>query len=648
MSTSKPPIIPATYQEASGIWRARGYAGTVDVPADLQAAPQPIAATALPSFFDQLYSYTTATELLSVMIESELAGYVGGMPSPSRADVIDIVRSVPVEPAMRLSVWVQRRLRLGSTDPQKQLEMMEMLYGPEFRAAGEILLRQFPRRSLFSEQQAFALQRMLLLHAEDRPADDLTTEERGRLLWAFLWIPDAVLDPDLDVDEELTGWELADERFLRFFVSHGGLAGHVQLKNEMARAHTLYHVIANSRAARRNRDYCPLDEWLVERYGVDFIQLQALGFAFFARSNVGDRSDGPLLFTSEDYFSSTTLAPHYIRAIEAIAAPREWFAARFQASREDPRRAAYEFHPFLRRPALLQRDGNAVVLGLRALEGWLSSTGAYYRFFDLARSRSDGDMERFRRFNGWLQERHVRQLTHIAHPYPRRRVFAGSGRVVGEQSYKIKGVGELLTSDVAIDLGLDLVLIEVTTKRVTQKSIAGGDIESVIRDMRAMVIKKMEQLGRVARDLVAGHAAIPEVAFEFVERIWPVVVVPDGLFHTPTLWAWLDENSGGCLATPAGRKARFQPLVLLDAEEYEVLMGLVACGASLTKLLELKTSPLWRDRDFKSMFLDVQNQFSNSDLAFVEQEVRRNYRAMRKVLLPKPEDAIALATELAA
>lgn len=82
-----------------------------------------------------------------------------------------------------------------------------------------------------------------------------------------------------------------------------------------------------------------------------------------------------------------------------------------------PRRAAFEFQPFLRRPALLQRDGNAVVLGLRALEGWLSSTGAYYRFFDLARSRGDEEMERFRRFNGWLQERYLRHVTHIAHPY---------------------------------------------------------------------------------------------------------------------------------------------------------------------------------------------------------------------------------------
>jgi hypothetical protein len=538
-------------------------------------------------------------------------------------------------------------LRLHPTDQAKQLETMELLYGPEFRAAGEVMLRMFPRRSLFSEQQAFALQRLLLLHAENRPAENLTAREQAQLLVAFLWIPDAVLDPDLSEDERLTGWDLADERLLRFFVANGGLAGHVSFRHELARSHRLYHVIASSPAARRHHDYCPLDEWLTERYGVDFMELQTLGFAFFARSNVGDRDGGPLLYTNEDYFAKTGLASNYPQALEAIAAPREWFEAEFAASREDPRRAAYEFQPFLRRPALLQRDGNAVVLGLRALEGWLSSTGAYYRFFDIARGRSEADMERFRRFNGWLQERYVRQLTHIAHPYARRRALAGAGRVLGEQAYKVKGRGELMTSDVAIDLGLDLVLVEVTTKRVTQKSLVGGSIEAVISDVRAMVIKKMAQVGRVVTDLVDGRAILPDVPIELVERVWPVVVVPEGLFHTPTLWAWVNEHSGGSLETPPGRKARFQPLVLLDGEEYEVLMGLVEAGYSLTKLLEAKTNDLWRDRDFKSMFLSMRTGPRDGEIGFIRQEADRSFAAMLRVLR-RPEGEYAPAADLAA
>lgn len=625
------------YQDATGLWRVRtDVVGAAEIPEGLRPPPHPVAVAAIPSFLDQLYSFTTANELVSLIVEPELAGYLGGMPVLTHEDIVEIIRTVPLEPAIRLSVWVQRRLRLYPTDPAKQLETMGMLYGPVFRAAGELLLREFPRRSLFSEQQAAAWQRLLLLHAEDRPAEDLTTEEQARVLWAFLWIPDAVLDPDLEADAGLQGWELADERFLRFFVSNGGYAGHAAFRHELARAHRLYHVIANSPAARRHHDFCPLDEWLLERYGVNFVELQTLGFAFFARSNVGDRNGGQLLFTNEEYFAGTGLAGRYPQAVGAIAAPREWFEAEFAASHQVPRRAAFEFQPFLRRPVLLQRDGNAVVLGLRALEGWLSSTGAYYRFFDLARSRGDEEMERFRRFNGWLQERYLRHVTHIAHPYPRRRFLAGSGRVCGEQRYKVRGRGELMTSDVAIDLGLDLVLVEVTTKRMTQRSVVDGDIESVVKDVRAMIVKKMAQLGRVIADLDSGIATLPDVPFEFVERVWPIVVVPDGLFHTPTLWAWVNEHSDGSLATPPGRKARTQPLVVVDAEEYEVLMALVEGGASLTAVLELKTTALWRDRDFKSMFLDLWGTRGGGDLAFIGEEVRRNYRVMRRVLTDRP------------
>lgn len=633
------PVLPNCFRDPSGIWRFSGVAGRPgNVPPELLPPLGPVATVELPTFLDQLFPYTLASELLALIVEPELASYLGGMPALSREAVIEILRGVPLEPAIRLSVWVQRRLRLDPTDQAKQLETMEMLYGPVFRTAAEVLVRKFPRRSLFSEQQAFAWQRLLLLHAQDRPAEDLTRAEQARLLWAFLWIPDALLDPDLEADEELTGWDLADERLLRFFVSNGGLASRAAFRHELARAHTLFHVIANSRAARRHRDFCPLDEWLGERYGVNFVELQTFGFAFFARSNVGDRDGGQLLFTSEEYFAKTGLAAQYPRALEAIAAPREWFEAEFAASQEDPRRAVYEFQPFLRRPALLQRDGNAVVLGLRALEGWLSATGAYYRFFDIARSRSKTDMERFRRFNGWLQERYIRQLTHLAHPYPRRRALAGSGRVMGEQPYRVRGKGESMTSDVAIDLGVDLVLIEITTKRVTQKSLAEGDIESVIRDVRAMVIKKMEQLGRVTTDLVEARAQLPDIAMEFVDRVWPIIVVPDGLFHTPTLWAWLQVHSRGCLDNPPGRKALIQPLVLLDAEEYEVLMGLVADGRSLTKVLEAKTSDLWRERDFKSMFLHNRAGHSAGELPFIDQELHRYYRSMRRVLTRNPPD----------
>jgi hypothetical protein len=612
------------YRESSGIWR-------VGSPPDPEG-PHPY----VPTFFDQMWSYTTGEELARVMFGDGMLDLAGPRVL-TRSGILDIVRATPLEPAIRLTVWLQRRLYVHSVDREAQLETMKLLCGTEFARAGAVLIDAFPRRTLFSEEQVFAMQRLLLAYAKDEPAEDLSANERARLTWALLWIPDVILDSELPGDEMLASMGVSDERLLRFFVLHSTLASHSSFRHELARAYHLYAVIANSGAAKRHVDYCPVDTWLREAFGLNFVELQTLGFAFYARSNIGDRADGRMLFTNGDYFSSTGLADRYANALPAIAAPREWFAHEFASIDADARKAARDIQPFLRRPALLQRDGNAVVLGARVLESWLGATGAYYRILDVARERGKEDFERFRRFNGFLQERYFRQLTHIGHPGGRQRgAFSGSGRVLGEQTYKVKKRGESKTNDVTIDLGLDLVLVEITSSRLTTKSLVDGDVKAVVRDLEKVILAKMRQLDRVAADLVVGRASLPGVEFSIVERIWPVIVSPDSLFHSPALWGWCAKHAGHLLQTPSRQRQQIQPLTLLEAEEYEVLMALVAAGESLTEILASKTSPLWRERDFKAWFLARQDLTGRDELAFIRDEVARAHRAMLQVLSTGP------------
>lgn len=588
----------------------------------------------IPTFLDQLWSYTTGAELVRILFPDESLELLD-RPILDRHAIVETIRETPLEPGIRLTVWLQRRLYLHGVDARAQLETMARLYGDIFARAGAKMLSAFPRRTLFSEQQVFALQRLLLVHGKDEPAEDLTPHEQARLLWAMLFIPDAILDPELNADQRLTTMDLADDRMVRFFVANGGLATHTAFRHELARAYRLYHVIANSRAAKRHRDYCPINEWLRDTYSLDFVELQTLGFAFFARSNIADRADGQLQFTNEDYFATTGLSNRYEAALPAIAAPRDWFVSEFATRGAGSRAIARDIQPFLRRPALIQRDGNCVVLGPRALEAWISSTGSYYRLLDIARARGRDDFDRFRRFNGFLHERYFRQLTHIAHPYASRRAaLSGSGRVFPEQTYRVKKTGDQKTSDVAIDLGLDLVLVEITSSRVTTKSVVDGDIKAVVRDLAKVMLANMRQLDRVARDLVAGRANLPDVDIDVVERIWPIIVSPDNVFYSPSLWAWCEKAGGHLLRAPNDQKQRIQPLTLLDGEEYEVLMALVAAGDPLIDILESKTSPLWRERDFKSWFLERGTEKDN--LPFIRQEVARSHGAMVRVLKRPP------------
>src|SRR5439155_5025830 len=89
------PNLPSIYQEKSGLWRVRGIGEAAPGPPGLRPTPQPVAATSIPTFFDQLFSYTTATELIEPIVEPELAGYLGGMPNLDRDDVIAILQNVP-------------------------------------------------------------------------------------------------------------------------------------------------------------------------------------------------------------------------------------------------------------------------------------------------------------------------------------------------------------------------------------------------------------------------------------------------------------------------------------------------------------------------------------------------------------------------
>jgi hypothetical protein len=103
------------------------------------------------------------------------------------------------------------------------------------------------------------------------------------------------------------------------------------------------------------------------------------------------------------------------------------------------------------------------------------------------------------------------------------------------------------------------------------------------------------------------------------------------LFHSPSLWAWCEKNGGHLLQTPHGQTQQIEPLVLLDAEEYEILMSLVADGMSLTSVLQTKTSDLWRERDFKSWILEAKLD-SGPDLPFMRQELVRSQRELVRAL----------------
>jgi hypothetical protein len=576
-------IVPDGFRDKSGLIlpsNIPSFLPGLDLPADLQPRIDLIVAGRLPAFVDQVFAYVTEGEL-------------GFEPMPPER-VVEITREVPFWPSMLFLSRFQRDLWEVREDASAQIALLNHWFGgSDFATRAEPWVKDEPQRVLFSEQQIFALQRLIVLNARDGdPEAAFSDEEWIALVAALFAVPGSLLSPGVDVDEAAS---VEDEQWMRFFVGHGGLVGRGALRNEFGRAHRLYEEIAASPDAHEQPAYCPLDEWLVERYGLGFEALQAVALALHAGSKMIETEEPPTLVDAS-YFAPTLLAEKAAAGLEALSAPREWYVERFSETQDDPRRVAFEITPFLQRPAVRLPSGKVMPIAPRALEAWMGAGGNYYRYFDLARDKGDATREQFSVFNGWLVETYACESVERAYPpKPPSQVWL-PGTVHRDIPYAAKG-GERRTPDCVIDLTPELVVIEVTSSRLTEKSVVDADPDAVRADVQKVLIDKIRQLGNRIEDLREGVATLPGVQMEQIDRIWPIVISSDGLFQTPTLWAYIGPTVESDLSQP-----KVQPLTLFDIEDLEELMGLVLADHSLVDILRDKTSNQWRERELAAWF----------------------------------------------
>ena len=568
-------FVPAGRQ-VGRVWVPEAVPESADaIPAELFEEPGLGLPAQTSSFTEQLFAGATEEEL----------GFAVTPPE----EIIATVKGIPFERAMLGVSWLHRELWGNQTSEDHQRGLVDQL------AAGSVFAERAnawlsgEQRVVFSEQQLFTLQRLLILHARDVPLDgDTTGEDFLGFLKALVAIPGSILSVDGDLAEGDDDVPIADERWLAFFTGHGGLLGQARLQHNLVCTHHLYEVLASEDAARDHCDYCPLGEWLKERYGLSFVELQAFGFAFHAMTTPVPQD---ITLISEENFQGTSLADRAESGLGALTADREWFRKQFESTRVDERRAAFEITPLLQRPGLRLADGRILPIAARATEAWLGPTGAYYRLLDIAKAKGDRIREQFTRFNGYLVERYALRLAEEAcQPDASSSLLWIAGRVHGDRPYMTSD-GEQRTPDIAIDYGTDLVMVEVTSSRLTQQALVDARPDAVQRDVAKVLVKKVKQLSEAIDDLLAGRALIPEVDMGLVERVWPLLLTCEGLPQSPTLWRYLEKEAEGALQQP-----QVQPLTILDLEDMELLFGMVEDGASLVEILNSKTADGYVER----------------------------------------------------
>ena len=422
------------------------------------------------------------------------------------------------------------------------------------------------------------LQRVLIEHARSATLSDGATEDelRGTIAAYF-----AAASVTSSADAHLEYGDPTPEEWLVYLVKNGSYNARPPNLNEFTRMHELF-VELPARLVDHNH-YCPIDSWFSDDYGLSATEQHAVGFALYILSGATDDIAGPDAARGvfAPPFAGGPLADRVEAISDLVSAPRQWYAQEFAASGADLDAIAWERAPFLRRPFLRLADGRWLLISPRTIDSWLGE-GFYYRALESAQRR--GQANRFFTFFGKLVETYCLDLTRSVYAGERP---IGGGRVYGEQPFGPHR--DKRTSDIVIDLGPDLILIEVVSARFATGVRVYGNPDVLATALERMLFKKMGQLGRVTASVLSGEAQIPEVDPAFIQRVWPVVVTGGDVMQTEFLWDRIDAE-----LPPQLSAARVQALTVLDIGDFELLLGLVHEGHHLPDVLDGKAQGPYR------------------------------------------------------
>jgi hypothetical protein len=593
--------LPAWYRSESGLMLPSSVqdlapAPVPATPRDLRSAPQPVAVAegGPPSGLDQVAVFFAESE--------------AGLEQSRLRDLRRWVSGVPFESAMLSLARIAAKTFAIRGDETLQLRLAEDLFAdaPIVERMRTFMAEKEGRGVLFAEQHIFILLRLTIERAREAPLDEALDEDTIKLLRAALiGVTSATEWIAAETGKQALAGTL--DEAVAFFVQNGIYNRKPQPMGELTRAQELYERIARAKTPETSPNYCPLDAWMTDDYKFDNAEQMSFGFALAAMTTTWtqDWEAGSKSYVVaehlQDLFIKLGWQGREAEACELLSADRRWYQEAFAAGGDGPESVAWEIRPFMQRPFLRLENGGLVLLSPRALTSWLSE-GFHFRLLDAAQRRNTTKKRkasrRYTAFAGELFETYCLELGHGAYPGERP---IGGGRVYGEQRYGKKG--EAKTSDVAIHLGTDLVLMEMSVSRPRADTLIFQDPKAVGEDLRRMIIAKISQLDGCIRSLLNGTATIPaekpEVDVKQIERIWPVIVTAGEVVQNELIWAWIRRESTGLL-----NAAKVQPLTLLDIEDYEALMGLVEDGRSLIEILEGKAARPYRDLELAMWLRD--------------------------------------------
>lgn len=486
-----------------------------------------------------------------------------------------------------LAQWAAIAREVAASPAEAQVEFAQRMLPPSTVLTNVLkALSARERVVLLSEQQVLITMRFAVEYASAAEAEALNAFQvmvLGRLtIGAGTLIADSVKDverADSTVKQQMV-----------HFVRNGAYNSKPPPMNDLVRSHEIFEQILPRLASAGHPETQPIEQWMTDDYGLSLAEQFLLGFSLAAVVHAFDdgfaAGDQVLIHRVhvDDVYDKLGWGPDKRDAAEAlIAANREEYRRAFAELGNSEEDVIWETRPFMSKPFLKLGNGNLVLLSPRAIQSWMTE-GIYYRLLRSAQTRGQSVSQSFTAFFGAGLEEYALDLTRSAFPGERR---VGAGRVYGEQRYGRDQNQK--TSDVIIDLGTDVVVVEVTGSRLSAAMVVAGDEDRLDADLKRLVIKKLKQLDGCIEALTTGEATVPagapEIDFSRVQRIWPVLVTGNLTMLEP-----LADMIGQELADEF-KQPKVQRLSILDMSDYEFLLGLLEAGHHVPAVLDASTTP---------------------------------------------------------
>ncbi|MDX6602623.1 MAG: hypothetical protein QOF13_1825 [Solirubrobacterales bacterium] len=481
----------------------------------------------------------------------------------------------------RISCMVHTTVRL---DTERQLQILERFGWQEGlrEVVGAELTRNGPR-VIFFPQQLIHLARLVVRHADLRPADNFDDGKRIEdFATCVLGVSDLLEEGDLDDPSRL-------ESVVPWITRQWAING----RDDSVLLWTRYYDVL----VRTWNDVATPEAFnaaeAFERYtGITLQDWLSVGFAVFVRFfNYGGGSTDDYFLDPEQWFSKSAVREEVWQTfLERNSQTLEECRDNLLKEDEIYGPTMYRSQTFESKPLLSFPDGRLIPLALdavqrRATEGM---------FFELA--------------DGAISEGHRRE--HFTSPFGRvfeefvqrsfERMFPsfGAKRVHRPIPYERDG-DKVDSSDAVLDLAPDVAFVEVVARRPRVATLTRGDYATFVEDLEKGVLKKAHQLHLNIFDFCGGTLRFEGLTGDTVNVTWPILVMVEGFPTMPPIPGLIESK-----LAERGELRDGPPLAIMSAEDLALLEALLLVGFSALDLFRAWRAEGMRDLPFQN-FLDA-------------------------------------------